>query len=243
MDPTVFTTSYIVIVELVLSAVVLQIFRLSGASPRLLLSLSTVLLVWIAAVVAGIPRGWFLPEQITGTGMYLIMLIGAVGMSAGILAIAPVRRHLLKMPPEFLLFPQTLRVFLGAGFLIETALGILPMPFGILDGLTHITAGFLAMSAALGLALWQRAHFRGVWLANIFGMLDIIAVATGIAFVMLEELTTRHNILIVVFFVAPLLITFHLASMWQAYTLRHASSANRSRLALPLADGGLLTRS
>lgn len=43
---------------------------------------------------------------------------------------------------------QTLRLF-GAGFLVEASLGIIPTTFGILDGVTHITAAFYALFAAI----------------------------------------------------------------------------------------------
>lgn len=215
MHPITLTTTYIVLAELLLSASIVQMFRLSGASTRLSIGLGATMLAWIAALAVGIPAGWFLPEQVSHAGMYAIILAGAGGLAGAILAIPAVRSHLLAMPPELLLFPQTLRVLLGAGFLIEAALGVLPTTFGIMDGMTHVTAGFLAMSAALGLALWQRRFRRGVWIATIFGVADILAVATGIAFVLIDEISTRHNMMIAVFFVAPILLALHAASVWQ----------------------------
>ena len=105
---------------------------------------------------------------------------------------------------------------MGAGFIVQGALGTLPTTFGILDGMTHITAGFLALSAALGLTLWGHRFRQGLWIANLFGLLDILAVATGIAFVLLDTIDTTHPMFIAVFFVAPVCITFHVASLWQA---------------------------
>lgn len=215
MDPTSLTTIYLVIIELLLAATVVQMFRLSGSSTRMTIAIGATLLIWIVALVVGIPAGWFLPASVSGLGMYAIILGGAGGLAGGIIAIPAIRSHLLAMPPELLLFPQGLRVFLGAGFLIEAALGVLPTTFGITDGLTHVTAGFLAMSAALGLTLWNRKYQRGVWIATLFGIADILAVATSIAFFLIDEITTHHNMMIAVFFVAPILLALHAASLWQ----------------------------
>jgi len=125
-----------------------------------------------------------------------------------------VKKYLLKVPQEFLLFPQGLRVFFGAGFLIEACLGIMPATFGILDGITHVSSAFLAMMTAIVYTSKWKSN-RMVWIANLFGLIDILVVAVGISFFLLKDISPNHNVMYAVFFAAPLFITLHIISIWK----------------------------
>jgi hypothetical protein len=108
-----------------------------------------------------------------------------------------------------LLLPQGLRTLFGAGFLIEGAYGVMPVHFAVSDGITHIIAGTLALMTAWGLAQ-KILGARALWIAHLFGLLDIVVVAAGIAFVLLPEIGPFHNIILAAFFAAPIFVTLHL---------------------------------
>lgn len=108
--------------------------------------------------------------------------------------------------------PQGMRAFFGAGFLIQGVLGSMPPAFAIADGLTHITAAVLALwtSWMLGKGWFGP---RVLWLTNLFGLLDIVVVAAGIAFVLLPKIGPYHNVMYAAFFAASIFIALHLLSI------------------------------
>jgi hypothetical protein len=125
-------------------------------------------------------------------------------------------------------------VFFGAGFLIEAALGLLPQRFGIADGMTHVIAAFLALKAGLLLAKDGHNRFE-LWFANLFGLLDIVVVALGISFVLLNDITPYHNMMYVVFFAAPLFLGLHLVSIVKLVRTSRGPAASLPQSCAPTA--------
>ncbi len=206
------TTIYILAMDIVVCGFLLEVFKRAGAGLRLRLVLGLIFAAWITLLYLGIEGKWLFPSDIGSATFFIIVLIGATTVTAAMLLIEPLKKYLFATSQEILLLLQGLRMFLGAGWLIEATLGIMPPYFGIADGVTHITAAFLAMKAAI-------LHTNGdknrgaIWFANLFGLLDIVVVATGIAFVLLQDIGPYHNVMYAVFFAAPLFIGLHVVSM------------------------------
>lgn len=206
------TTLYILAMDIVVCGFLLEVFKRAGASLRLRFVLGLIFAAWLTLLYLGIEGKWLFPSDIGGATFFIIVLIGATTVTAAMLLIGPLKKYLFATSQEILLLLQGLRMFLGAGWLIEATLGIMPSYFGIADGVTHITAAFLAMKAAILHASGDKN--RGtIWFANLFGLLDIVVVATGIAFVLLQDITPYHNVMYAVFFVAPIFIGLHVVSM------------------------------
>ena len=144
---------------------------------------------------------------------FCFILFGFVGVVCGaIFFCRPLRDLLLRLPYESLLLPQGMRVFFGAGFLVEGVLGQLPKGFSIADGIFHILSAFLALKS--GLLFAQRKDNIGeVWFANIFGLTDIVIVALGIPFGLIEQVGPNHNMMYAAFFAAPIFVAFHFISI------------------------------
>ncbi|NOY83956.1 MAG: hypothetical protein GXO96_03865, partial [Nitrospirae bacterium] len=161
------TSLYVISMSLILGFTMVQTLRLFGASKKVMLILSGILSLWLFTVIQVTAIDFFPTSKIG----FLIAILGFAMSITLITLLSPLRKSLLKVPQEFLLMPQGLRVFFGAGFLVEASLGIIPTGFGILDGVTHITAGFYALFAAILLrSRW--ASRRIIFTSNLFGLLD-----------------------------------------------------------------------
>lgn len=215
------TTVYILAMDIVLGGILLEVFKRAGASVTHRLVLGSVLAGWLAFLHLGISGHWLFPADIRGLTFFAAVITGVIAVSAAMLLFAPLKTYLFATPQELLLLLQGPRMFLGAGWLIESTLGIMPPYFGIADGITHITAAFLAMKAAILCARGERNR-GGIWFANIFGLLDIVVVALGISFVMLQDIGPYHNVMYAVFFVAPIFIGLHLVSILKLLQTRNS---------------------
>jgi hypothetical protein len=76
-----------------------------------------------------------------------------------------------------------------------------------------------AFSVSKGLYGKSRVLF-----ANIFGLADILIVASSIALVLLPDMGPHHTMMYAAFLPAPLWLWFHVISLWKLYS----SSANAS---------------
>lgn len=172
------------------------------------------MLAWLFALHMGLTNQNLFSQDIPGIGFLLIIFaaVGAVG--ALLLGIAPLRRLLLGLDQRQLLLLQGIRVFFGAGFLMQASTGALPQTFGILDGLTHIGAGFFGLVAAFSVAAGVQG-VRRAWFANLFGLADILVVATSLALILLPQIGPHHSMMYAVFLPAPLWLWFHLISIWK----------------------------
>lgn len=85
-----------------------------------------------------------------GPAFLAVILAGVAGV-AGVVALlflTPLRRLVMALDQQQLMLLQGMRVWFGAAFLMWAALGLLPASFGIVDGFTHVGAGFFGLIAA-----------------------------------------------------------------------------------------------
>lgn len=172
------------------------------------------MLIWLGILHVGLSSQGIFPQDISGTAFLAIIFaaVGAVG--AVLLLIAPLRNLLLGLDQRQLMLLQGIRVFFGATFLMQASTGVLPQTFGILDGYTHIGAGFFGLIAAFSVAAGVQGA-RRAWFANVFGLVDILVVASSLAFVLLPKIGPHHPMMYAVFLPAPLWLWFHLISIWK----------------------------
>lgn len=172
------------------------------------------LLGWLILLHFGLSNQALFPMDISGTAFLMIIFI-AVGVVGAILLLIPSLKNLLMgLDQRQLLLFQGIRVFFGAAFLMQASLGVLPKTFGIVDGFTHIGAGFFGLIAAFAVAAGVEGT-RRAWFANIFGLADILIVASSLALVLLPQIGPHHSMMYAVFLPAPLWFWFHLISIWK----------------------------
>jgi hypothetical protein len=195
--------------------IIYTLWVLSISKPgRLLFNIGLALFAWLGLLHFGLSNRSLFPEDISGIAFLGIIFAAVGGVGAMLLLIAPVRRLLLNLSQRQLLLLQGIRVFFGANFLMQASLGILPLSFGIVDGWTHISAGFFGLIAAFTLAA-NEDGVRRAWFANLFGLMDILVVASTLALILLPRITPHHGMMYAVFLPAPLWLWFHLISIWK----------------------------
>lgn len=220
------TTIYIVIGNLVLSAFLTETLRRAGATTSLRRSLGFVLLSWQCFLIWKLTGSGIFSNDITSVTFCLI-LFGFVGfICATAMSVKSLRNLLLDLSHESLLLPQGLRVFFGAGFLIEGVLGQMPKAFSIADGAFHILSAFFALKAGL-LYAQRKDNIGEIWFANIFGLTDIVIVALGIPFSLIGVVGPNHNMMFAAFFAAPLFVLLHVFSLVKLFIERSKSEASK----------------
>jgi hypothetical protein len=184
----------------------------SNALGRLVPAIATGMLVWLAILHIGLSNRWFFPGDISGLA-FLVVIFTSVGCVGAVLASIPITRRLIwGFSQQQLMLFHGIRVFFGAGFLMFAATGVLPQTFGIIDGLTHISAGFFGLIAAFSLAKGVDGE-RRAWFANLFGLADILIVASTLALVLLPHIGPHHPMMYAVFLPAPLWLWLHIVSI------------------------------
>lgn len=182
--------------------------------------IAAAMLIWLALLHLALSNQWLFPASISGIAFLFVIVVG-VGLVGAVLFLVPnVRRVLLGLDQRQLLLLQGIRVFFGAAFLMQTSLGVLPMTFGILDGFTHIGAGFFGLIAAFSVAANVQSN-RRAWFANLFGLADILIVASSLALILLPQIGPHHSMMYAVFLPAPLWVWFHLVSIWKLLAHRN----------------------
>ncbi len=172
------------------------------------------LLAWLVLLHLGLSTKSIFSEDISGF-LFLIIIFIAVGIVGLILLTIPtVRKIVLGLSQQQLLLMQGIRVFFGASFLMQASLGNMPLMFGIVDGWTHISAGFFGLIAAFSMES-QSDAVRRAWFANVFGLADILIVASTLSLVILSDITPHGSMMYAVFLPAPLWLWFHLISIWK----------------------------
>ena len=172
------------------------------------------MLVWLGILHVLLSNRILFPQEISGI-TFLVIIFLAVGVVGALLFLTPpIRKLLLELDQRQLMLLQGIRVFFGATFLMQASTGVLPQTFGILDGYTHIGAGFFGLIAAFSVAAGVQGD-RRAWFANIFGLLDILVVASSLALILLPEIGPHHPMMYAVFLPAPLWFWFHLISIWK----------------------------
>ncbi|VAW65021.1 hypothetical protein MNBD_GAMMA08-3110 [hydrothermal vent metagenome] len=172
------------------------------------------LFIWLTVLHFGLSTKSLFPEDISGI-FFLIIIFIAVGLVGALLLFTPpIRRIVLGLDQQQLLLIQGIRVFFGASFLTQASLGAMPLLFGVIDGWTHVAAGFFGLIAAYSVASGINAA-RRVWFANIFGLLDILIVASSLSLLILDDITPHGSMMYAVFLPAPLWLWAHLISIYK----------------------------
>ena len=207
--------------NLIMIAYTLWVLSLSRPATKLLIGIGVAMAAWLTLLHLGILTKSMFPADISGV-VFLVFIFAYVGVVGTVLFVfPPVRRLLLGLDQKQLLLLQGIRVFFGATFLMQASLGILPRGFGIMDGFTHIGAGFFGLIATFSLAVGVEGS-RRAWFANIFGLADILAVASSLALILLPEIGPYHSMMYAVFLPAPLWLWFHVVSIWKLVRDRSA---------------------
>ena len=176
--------------------------------------IAAAMLAWLAALHALLSHERLFSADISGLA-FLIAIVAGVGLTGALLFLAPpVRRLLLNLDQRQLMLLQGVRVFFGAAFLMQASLGTLPQAFVIDGGFKHLGARFFGLVAAFSVAAGVEGR-RRAWFANLFGLADILIVATSLAFILLPEIGPHHSMMYAVFLPAPLWLWFHLISIWK----------------------------
>ena len=194
----------------------LWVISLGDLKGKLPLGIGVGMLAWLGVLHLGLTTKSIFPADISGPA-FLAIVVLAVGVVGALLFLVPsIRTQLLALDQRQLLLMQGIRVLFGANFLMQASLGGLPQSFGILDGWTHVGAGFLGLIAAFTLATGADG-VRRAWFANLFGVTDILVVASTLSLILLPTLTPHHPMMYAVFLPAPLWLWFHLVSMWKLF--------------------------
>jgi hypothetical protein len=189
----------------------LSIFKPIG---KLGLGIAAGMLAWLGLLHLALSSGRLFSQDVSGPA-FLAIIFAGVGLVGGLLFLIPsIRALLLDLGQRELMALQGIRVFFGGTFLMFASLGALPQGFGIIDGFTHIGAGFFGLIAAFSVASGAQGH-RRAWFANLFGLTDILIVASTLALVLLPQIGPHHPMMYAVFLPAPLWLWFHLVSIWK----------------------------
>ena len=207
------TTLYIIIMEVALVCTLLKVLKHNNTEAKTMKVALAIFSVWLIAVILLFGNNSILANDISSFTLFAIILIGVA--LAGV-ALSPIFKALVALPQEFLLLPQAFRMFFGAGFIIEAVFDIIPAGYGAVDGILHITTAFLATTLAIYLARGAKVT-KSLIMVNLFGLLDIVVVAGGIAFLILSDIGVDHNVFYAVFFAAPIFIWLHLISLYKVY--------------------------
>ncbi len=210
---SVLTSAWFMIgLDLIMITYTLWVIKLNDRNSQI--GLGAVLVSWLFLLHLGLSSKSLFPEDISGV-IFLIIIFVAVGVVGLLLFLIPnLRRLVLGLTQQQLLMMQGIRVFFGASFLMQASLGAMPLLFGIIDGWTHIAAGFFGIVAAYSVVT-NNNSVKQIWFANVFGLLDILIVASTLSLVILSDITPHGNMMYAVFLPAPLWLWFHLISIYK----------------------------
>ncbi len=207
------TTFYIVAMEIFLAFSIVRVLKFSAIKNPAIGKASIVFGFWLTAVLILFGVLKVLPQDISSMALFGIIL---VGITASGVFFYLLKDEFLALPQEFLLLPQAFRMFFGAGFIVEAVFNIIPAVYGVVDGMLHITTAFLATTLAIYIARGYKCR-KSLISVNIFGLFDLVIVASGIAFVILGDIGSGHNLFLAVFFAAPIFIWLHLISLYKVF--------------------------
>ena len=209
----IFSSWFMIGLDLLMIIYTLWVLSLSNNN-RFHYGIGAILLAWLAILHLGLSSKSIFPEDISGVA-FLLIIFAAVGFVGVLLLTVPfMKKLLLNLSQQQLLMMQGIRVFFGASFLMQASLGNMPLAFGIIDGWSHVAAGFFGLVAAFSMAINIDAVKRA-WFTNIFGLLDILVVASTLSLLILQEITPHGSMMYAVFLPAPLWLWFHLISIWK----------------------------
>ena len=220
--PAFFTTPAMLALDALFVVYTLWALSLYRPLGKFAIGIAAALFGWLAVLYGVLSTGALFPANISGIAFYAAILAGVAATGALVFGVRPIRELLFGLDQHQLMLLQGVRVYFGATFLIQGGLGILPSTFGLIDGLTHISAGFFALIAAFSLAAGVAGQ-RRAWFANAFGLGDILIVATSLAFVLLPDIGPHHPMMYAVFLPAPFWLWFHVVSIWKLVEEKPAS--------------------
>ena len=205
------TTYWVIAADLIFAAIFLRLLQKGKASPTTISLFGLGSLLWIGFLYRTFEGGHIFPPNISGAAFYAVIL-AAVAVVFALFA-ATLRKVFANLSQEQIQIAHGFRVFIGAGFLMEGVLAVIPGWFGIMDGYLHIASGFLALSAAIALLRNSPSKKLMLWLANLVGISDVLIIATSICFAVWNDLGPFHNMMYIVFYVAPMLLWLHTVSI------------------------------
>lgn len=205
------TTIWVIFVDLMIAGAAVWLLKKGNSSNAVATTFGILSVVWIGGLHWVFGGQILFPGSMSGAVFYLIILTGVAAAFA--LFYVTSWKYFSAASQESIQMAHGLRVFLGGGFLMESALGVIPAGFGIMDGFLHITSGFLALIAAIALIKKLSSARSLLWFANIFGIADVLIIATSICFWVWGDLGPNHNIMYVVFYVAPIVLWLHFVSV------------------------------
>lgn len=205
------TTIWVCTVNTVLACLTAYLIKKGGASSLVTISFLLVSFAWIGFIHLVLGGELLFPENFSNLAFYCLIL----GFVASVFALFGLflRKYFFALSQSDIQIFHGVRVFVGAGFLMEAVFVVIPSWFGIMDGFLHVTSGFLALVAAI---FYVQSHHLGkrlLWLANIVGIADVLIIATSICFWVWDDLGPNHNMMYVVFYVAPILLWLHFVSI------------------------------
>lgn len=201
---------WVLAVDLIVMFAYFVLLKLNHAKSSSLITFLLASTTWLAALHIIIDNGTWFSADISGGKFFLIILFW-VGLSFVFLNFltGPVKD---SVDLHHIQIVQGLRVFVGAGFLMEGTIQLLPPWFAIMDGFLHVTSGFAALIAALTHVKNHKQKWEIHFVANMIGTLDVLIIATTICFVVWNTLGPFHNMMYVVFYAAPIVLWLHFIS-------------------------------
>ena len=205
------TTYWVLLVSVIAAVATIWLYKMGGADKKTQTIVGLIFAVFIGFIHWGFGGENFLDKNIPASMFYAIIL-GSVIVVLLLLHFTS-RQYFFKLPQDYIQVVQGLRVFIGAGFLMEGVVGVIPGWFSIMDGYTHIASGFFALVAAIAFIKELSFKTQLLWLANIIGILDILIIVTSICFVVWADIGPHHNMNYVVFVGGPILLWLHYVSV------------------------------
>lgn len=224
--PTLFPAAMMVGLDLLMIVYTLWVLSLGGNARRWVPIAGAAAVLWLFVLHVLLSQRMPFDPDISGPA-FLLAIFVAVGLFGAVLfANGRVRAFLFSLEQRQLMLVQGIRVFFGAGFMMQAALGHLPLAFGLMDGITHVGAGFFGLIAAFAFAS-SRDGARRAWFANLFGLIDILLVAGTLALVLLPEIGPHHDMMYAVFLPAPIWLWCHAISILKLLRRDDGSAAVR----------------
>lgn len=206
------TTYYVIALNSILALVLLWLLKIGKANRTTIIVTGILSFFYILLEHIGIGGGHIFPKDISGGTFFVIILVGAV-LGNVLFYFSPIKRAFFNLSQEHLQMTQGLRILVSAGFFTESALEIIPLGFGIMDGFMHAISAFLALISAVLYVKGSPIKNKIMWLANIVGILDIIIIVTSICFIVFDEIGPNHNMQYVVFFGGVVFLWIHFVSI------------------------------
>ena len=215
--------------DVIMVVYTMWVFSLKRPLGRLKYVIPAALFSWLFLLHLGLSNQAIFSVEVSRVAFLLTIFAFVAVVGAILIGVPSLRSVLLGLDQRQLMLLQGVRVFFGATFLMQASIGALPQAFGVLDGYTHISAGFFGLVAAFLVAASIQSE-RRLWFANVFGLVDILVVASSLALILLPEIGPHHSMMYAVFLPAPLWFWFHVVSMWKLLNVKPLESGETQRV-------------